>query len=163
LWIAYLEKAVSDRYNAQAGIRMAICAFCQMLRGETVVSLVHSDEKVAAFMDIQPVNPGHVLIVPKMHAASLSDLDEETGGQMFRLAMRISKAVRKIGLQCEGVNMLLADGQVAGQEILHVHLHVIPRFNGDGFGLKFGVGQKVKMSRVVLNEVAGRIRTALAE
>ena len=114
-------------------------------------------------MDVQPVNPGHVLVVPRVHVALLGDLDEETGVQIFKLAMRITKAVRKVGLQREGVNLHLADGQVAGQEILHAHLHIIPRFKGDGFGLKFGVGRRVKISRVVLNEVAGRIRNALEE
>jgi histidine triad (HIT) family protein len=142
---------------------MVVCAFCQILHGEAPASLVYSDDKVAAFMDTQPVNPGHVLVAPRVHATLLNDLDEEIGAQMFRLGMRLSKAVRKTGLQCEGVNLHLADGQVAGQEIPHVHLHVIPRFKGDGFGLKFGIGQRVKISRVVLNEVAGRIRDALEE
>lgn len=140
---------------------MAVCAFCQILHEDAAASLVYSDDKVAAFMDVQPVNPGHVLVVRRVHVALLSDLDEETEAQMFKLVMRITKAVRKVGLQCEGVNLHLADGQVAGQEVLHAHLHIIPRFKGDGFGLKFGVGQRVKISRVVLNEVAGRIRNAL--
>ena len=104
---------------------MAVCAFCQILHGEAAVSLVYSDDRVAAFMDVQPVNPGHVLVVPRVHVALLSDLDEETGGQMFKSATRITKAVREVGLQCEGVNLYLADGQVAGQEVLHVHLHII--------------------------------------
>jgi histidine triad (HIT) family protein len=125
--------------------------------------MVYSDDKVAAFMDVQPVNPGHVLVVPKAHVASLSELDEETGRYLFNVVMRISQAVRKTGLQCEGVNVLLSDGKAAGQEVLHVHFHMIPRFSGDGFGFKFGYGQKVKISRVVLNEVAGRIRAALGE
>lgn len=79
-------------------------------------------------MDIQPVNPGHVLIIPRAHAARLSELDDETGAHMFKIAMRISEALRRSGMKCEGINLFLVDGEAAFQEVFHVHLHVIPRF-----------------------------------
>jgi histidine triad (HIT) family protein len=66
---------------------------------------------------------------------------------MFKVAMRIGDALRRSGIRCEGIDLHLADGQVAGQEIFHVHLHVIPRFAGDGFGLKFGPRYKIRPSR----------------
>jgi histidine triad (HIT) family protein len=119
------------------------------------------DEKCTAFMDIQPVNPGHVLIVPNKHASYLADLDEDTGAQMFRVAQRIAKALRSSGLKCEGVNFFLADGEMAGQEIFHVHLHVFPRFSGDDFDMIFGPTYSVKPDCQTLDEVATKIRSVL--
>jgi len=89
-------------------------------------------------MDIKPVNAGHVLVVPVSHAPYLADLPEDAGAHLFRLARRIAAAMRASGLRCEGINLFLADGEAAMQEVFHTHLHVIPRFRGDGFGLRFG-------------------------
>jgi len=133
------------------------CIFCRIGKGVAPASIVYSDAQVLAFMDILPVNPGHVLIVPKVHAAQLSDLSEETGAQMFRVAMRISKGLRRSSIKCEGVILLLADGEVAGQEVPHVHLHVIPRYAGDGFGMKFGPRYGSKPDRKELDKVASEI------
>jgi histidine triad (HIT) family protein len=88
-------------------------------------------------MDIRPVNPGHVLVVPCAHSALLTDLDEASVGHMFQVAQQVDAALRASGLKCEAVNLFLADGRAAGQEVLHVHLHVIPRFTGDGHHLRF--------------------------
>ena len=84
--------------------------------------------------DDQPVTPGHVLVVPRHHEALLDDLDEELGAKVYRLAHRLSRALRRSGLRCEGVNLFLADGEAAFQEIPHVHLHVFPRYAGGSFG-----------------------------
>ncbi len=140
---------------------MTECIFCRIGKGVAPASIVYSDAQVLAFMDILPVNPGHVLIVPKVHAAQLSGLSEETGAQMFRVAMRISKGLRLSNIKCEGVMLLLADGEVAGQEVLHVHLHVIPRYAGDGFGMKFGPRYGSKPDRKELDKVASEIVVAL--
>ena len=137
------------------------CVFCDIVRGETPASLVYADDQVMAFMDIQPVNPGHLLVVPRIHAAYLADLDGGTGGHMFQVAMMLADAVRRSGVRCEGVNLFLADGHVAGQEIFHVHLHVIPRFEGDGFGFRFGPEYFRLPRRAMLDEVAVDIRQAL--
>ena len=123
--------------------------------------MVFEDELVCAFMDIQPVNPGHVLIIPKQHAMFLHDLHEETGGHMFRIAQRIAVAVRRSGVKCEGVNMFLADGEAAGQEVFHVHLHVFPRFVGDGFGLRFGPEYGKQPAREELDDAAEQIGSQL--
>src|SRR5918911_378225 len=113
------------------------CVICRLLSGELEISMVHQDGLCSAFMDIQPVNPGHLLVVPNRHARYLADLKEEEGAQMFRVAQRLTAALRKSGVKCEGVNFFLADGEAAMQEVFHVHLHVFPRYAGDGFGLKF--------------------------
>lgn len=84
-------------------------------------------------MDIAPVNPGHALIVPRLHAAGLADLPEELGMHLFRVAQRTAAAIRSTAITCEDVNLFLADGEAAFQDVFHVHLHVIPRFSGDQF------------------------------
>src|SRR5580704_12091600 len=111
----------------------ANCIFCKIARGEIPASIAAETETALAMMDIQPVNPGHVLVIPKSHATYLADLDAKVGGDVFQLAMRVARGLRKSGVRCEGVSLYLADGKVAGQEVFHVHLHVIPRFEGDGF------------------------------
>jgi len=114
-----------------------------------------------ALMDVQPVNPGHVLIIPKIHVAQLSELSEETGVRMFKIAMRIAEALRQSGTKCEGINLFLADGEAAGQNIFHVHLHVIPRFRGDGFQIKVGPHYGLKPDRKELDKIAQKIRAIL--
>jgi histidine triad (HIT) family protein len=104
---------------------------------EIEVTKVYEDDSVVAVMDIQPINSGHLFISPKKHIEFISELDEELGAHIFKIAMKLDNALRKSGLKCEGINVFLADGEVAGQEIPHVHLHVIPRFKGDGFSLRF--------------------------
>jgi histidine triad (HIT) family protein len=113
------------------------CVFCQILAGDLPGSFVYRDEVAAVFMDIQPVNPGHLLVLPVRHAAYLADMDGETAAHMMAVAHRMAAALRAGALKCEGVNFFLADGEAAMQEIFHVHLHVFPRFVGDGFGLRF--------------------------
>jgi histidine triad (HIT) family protein len=137
------------------------CIFCKILTGELEISLVYRDDVCAAFMDIQPVNPGHLLVVPNRHAAYLADLKEEEGAQIFRVARRLAGALRNSGVKSEGVNFFLADGEAAMQDVFHVHLHVFPRYDGDGFGLKFPPGYFQRPERKELNEVAEKIRNAL--
>jgi histidine triad (HIT) family protein len=111
--------------------------FCAIVAGTAEASVVHSDEHVVAFMDIRPVVAGHLLVVPRRHAAGLADLDPDDGARVFRVAQRISAAVRRSELPCDGVNLYLADGVAAGQEVFHVHVHVLPRTSADGFRLQF--------------------------
>jgi histidine triad (HIT) family protein len=114
-----------------------------------------------AFMDIQPVNPGHVLVIPKKHSADLSDMEPEEFGRLFITAQKLAAALRSSGIRCEGVNLILADGEVAGQEIFHVHAHVIPRFAEDGFGFRFGPGYSILPERRELDECARKIQSAM--
>jgi histidine triad (HIT) family protein len=137
------------------------CTFCDIVTGQAPASLVHSDDAVLAFMDIQPVNPGHLLVIPRHHAASLSELDPQTGERIFRVGMELAAAVRASEVACEGVNLFLADGEAAGQEVFHVHLHVIPRFRGDGFGFRFGPEYFDLPDRSTLDAVGASIKQAL--
>jgi histidine triad (HIT) family protein len=138
------------------------CIFCRILTGELEGSLVYRDEVCAAFMDIQPINPGHLLVVPTRHAGCLADLNQQEGAEIFRVAQLLSEALRQSGIKCEGVNFFLADGAAAMQEVFHVHLHVFPRYEGDGFGLKFPPRYFQKSERKELNGAADKIKKVLA-
>ena len=81
---------------------MTECIFCDIVGGNAPASIIYRDDLCTAFMDIQPVNPGHVLVVPNRHATGLADLPPETGGQMFRVAQQIAAALRQSGVRCEG-------------------------------------------------------------
>jgi histidine triad (HIT) family protein len=140
---------------------MEECTFCKIVAGRAPASVVYRDDVCIAFMDITPVNPGHLLIVPLKHATYLADLDLQTGGALFKVAQRLSAAVRKSGLRVEGVNLLLADGEAAGQSVFHVHLHVLPRFLGDGFGHRFPATYGQHPRREQLDSNASAIRLAI--
>ncbi|MCP4539095.1 MAG: HIT family protein [Chloroflexi bacterium] len=134
------------------------CIFCEILSGNMPSSIVYQDDVCTAFLDIQPVNPGHLLVIPNRHAAFLADLDEETGAHIFRVAQRLAQALRDSGIKCEGVNLFLSDGEAAMQEVFHVHLNVFPRYKGDGFGLTFDPSYRNKPERSELDEVVKKIR-----
>jgi histidine triad (HIT) family protein len=151
---------LSDEISKEA-ITTAACIFCGIVNGAAPTSIAYADERAVAFMDILPVNERHLLVVPRVHAASLADLDARTGCHLFRWAVDLSKAMWRSGVRCEGVNLFFADGEAAGQEIFRVHLHVIPRFRGDGFGLRFGPEYYDLPGRLLLDEVAARIRRAM--
>jgi histidine triad (HIT) family protein len=136
------------------------CVFCRILAGELPGTFVYRDERCAAFMDIKPVTPGHLLVVSLNHATHLADLDGGAAAHLMEVGHRLAGALRASGLRCEGVNFFLADGEAAGQEVFHVHLHVMPRFRGDGFGLRFGPDY-VERSREELEQSAGSILRAL--
>src|SRR5262245_39221565 len=82
-------------------------------------------------MDIQPVNPGGLVVVPRRHVVALSDLDSGLDARLFALSVDLQRALRSSGLRCEGVNLFLSDGESAGQDVFHTHLLVVPRFAGD--------------------------------
>lgn len=136
------------------------CVFCRIVEGKAEASLLYRDDRVTAFMDTRPVNPGHALVIPNDHRPDLAGLDPVTGGAMFAVAQRLSAALRRSGVRCQGVNLYLADGLAAGQEVLHIHLHVVPRFVGDGFGLR-RVHPPQHPHREDLDAIANQIRAAL--
>jgi histidine triad (HIT) family protein len=140
---------------------MPECIFGQIIAGTAPASVVYRDEVCLAFMDIQPVNPGHLLVVPLVHAEQLAELDQASAARLMTVAQRLGGALRTTGLPCEGVNLLLADGEAAGQDVFHVHLHVVPRFAGDGFGFRFPATYYQRPPRAELDQAAQRVRAAL--
>jgi histidine triad (HIT) family protein len=139
----------------------AECAFCRIVAGQADAILVLQDERVTAFMDAHPVTTGHVLVVPNRHAGDLLALDEDSARALLPAAQRVAEALRRSGVPCDGVNLLLADGTVAGQTVFHVHLHVIPRTRGDGFGLRRPLGSLRSPGRSALETTAAAIRAGL--
>ena len=137
------------------------CIFCDILANLAPANFVHQDELCCAFMDIHPVNPGHVLVVPRSHAALLAELDVASVGRMMQVAQRVDVALRSSGIQCEGVNLFMADGRAAGQDVFHVHLHVFPRFHGDGHHLRFSPAYFTPTSASELQKNAELIRAQL--
>lgn len=136
--------------------------FPKILNGELPASFVYRDEWVSAFMDVQPVTPGHVLVVPNVKAASLAELPPEYGARMFQLGQSIAASIRKSNLKSDGVNLFLADGVAAGQTVFYLHLHVIPRFEGDGFGMQFPPDYNQRPERDELEDNASLIRAGMA-
>ncbi|MDQ4100370.1 MAG: HIT family protein [Chloroflexota bacterium] len=134
------------------------CVFCAIVAGRAPASVLYDDDHVLAFLDIRPITPGHLLVIPKRHAPYLADLDEATGERMYRVATRLAQAVRASGLRCEGVNLFLADGEAAGQEVFHVHLHVFPRFAGDQ--VRIDGDWSSHPTRAELDATATELRTA---
>ena len=135
--------------------------FEQILAGNLPATIVYRDDLVAAFLDIQPITPGHTLVVPVVKAASLAALPPATGERMFTVAQRIAAALRVSDFACEGVNLVLADGVAAGQTVFHLHLHVFPRHADDGFRWKLPERYYTPPPRADIEAMGEKIRHAL--
>jgi histidine triad (HIT) family protein len=133
--------------------------FADIIAGNAESSMVYQDDIAVAFMDIRPFTSGHVLVVPRQQARSLAELPPEIGAHLFVVGQKVAAALRASDPRCAGINFFLADGEVAGQEIFHVHLHVIPRTNGDGFGLR---ARPMSPRRSELDAKATEISTEIA-
>lgn len=144
-----------DAHGAQAH-----CTFCDLIQGAAEVSICHEDADSIAFMDIQPVNNGHVLVVPRQHYESLTDVPQELGLHLFKVTMRIAAAVRKVS-GCDDLNIVVNSGAEAGQDEPHYHVHIIPRRQGDGFDVPLPFDGSAMPERSVLDAYAARIVSAL--
>ncbi len=108
------------------------CIFCRIGRGEIPSVKLYEDELVLSFLDIAPINHGHLLVIPKEHHTSPSTIPENIAGRMFSVAGRLGTALKR-ALDADGFNFHLADGTCAGQVVMHAHMHVVPRHSDDGF------------------------------
>ena len=135
------------------------CSFCAIVAGRAEASVVHQDETVVAFMDLHPVTPGHLLVVPREHAVGLEDLDGATSAHVWSVGHDMARALRRSGMRSEGINIFLCDGEVAFQTVFHFHLHVIPRYAGDGWTLK---AESPERERSLLDSDAQAIKDAIA-
>jgi len=109
------------------------CIFCQIVDGDIPARVVYEDDDVLAFLDANPMAPGHTLVVPKAHYETLGDLPEDDGGAVFSTLHRLAPLVEG-AVDADASTVAFNNGEAAGQEIPHVHGHVIPRFEGDGGG-----------------------------
>ena len=115
---------------------MPECIFCRIAAGEVPSTKVHEDGVCLAFMDIGPLAPGHVLVVPKAHYEMIWDVPEAQAAHLGAQVAALAAAV-KDAAGAEGVNVLQNNGRVSGQEVMHVHFHLIPRRAGDGLGYRW--------------------------
>jgi histidine triad (HIT) family protein len=112
------------------GDREPDCLFCKIVAGEIPSERVDEDERTVAFMDINPATRGHVLVIPRAHAANLLEIDAEDLAATVAAAQRLARtAVERFG--ADGVNLLNSSGPAAWQTVFHFHVHVIPRYEGD--------------------------------
>lgn len=136
---------------------MTDCIFCKIAKDEIPASKLYESRNFMVFLDISPANKGHALIVPKMHAQSLTDLPEHVAQEFGELQLRVSKAVMQ-STNAEGFNLLLNDGRAAGQEVMHAHMHIMPRFSTDDFHFKW---THKKYGEGEVQEYSERIKTNL--
>ena len=133
------------------------CVFCRIVAGEAPAHAVYEDERTLAFMDINPATDGHTLVVSKRHVRDLWSLPEEEGTAVWRSARRVALALRE-GLRPDGLNILQSNGSAALQTVFHYHVHLIPRYEGDGIHVPL---MRAPGDRSRLAEFADRIRAGL--
>ena len=107
------------------------CPFCDIVRRDEHAREVYRDEHVVAFFPLEPATLGHTLIVPRMHIPDIWSLDDDTAGHLARVTVRLSAAVRE-ALSPAGLNVIQSNGAAATQTVFHLHVHVVPRWEGDG-------------------------------
>ena len=135
------------------------CVFCAIIAGQAPAVRIHEDDDFLAILDIRPFTRGHTLVIPKSHTVDLTDTSAATVAGMVTLGQRIARAARRSGLHADGNNIAINDGKAAFQSVFHIHLHVVPRRNGDK--LSFAKGLVVR--RDPDREATGALlRTALA-
>ena len=113
---------------------MEDCIFCKIVKGDIPSSKVFEDDKFYAFLDISPVNKGHVLVIPKEHHETLTDLPEGLIKGYLATVKKVAEAVMK-GMRADGYNVQMNNYKAAGQVVFHTHVHIVPRYEGDGLEL----------------------------
>ena len=107
------------------------CIFCSIVAGDVPARTVYETDEVVAFLDANPLARGHTLVIPKTHAARVGDLDADRASALFDAVAELTPRVQA-AVDADAANVGINDGEAAGQEVPHVHAHVIPRFEGDG-------------------------------
>jgi histidine triad (HIT) family protein len=120
------------------------CVFCKIVAKQAPASIICEDSLVMAFLDIRPLNRGHTLVIPKAHYYDIFDIPEDLLGQVHAISRRISLAIRK-ATNADGISIIQQNGKAAGQDIFHLHVHVVPRFEGQKLP-RFSDLQEVKRS-----------------
>lgn len=106
------------------------CIFCKIIVGEIPSNTIYEDENFKVFLDISPATRGHAVLIPKKHVENIYELEDEIASKALIVASKVAKAMKE-ELQCEGLNLLQNNGEVAGQTVFHFHIHLIPRYVHD--------------------------------
>lgn len=113
---------------------MSDCIFCKISGGEIPSTTLYEDDSFRVIFDLGPASKGHALILPKKHFDDVFSMDEETASKVFVVAAKVAKAMKEV-LKCDGMNILQNNGTIAGQTVFHFHMHLIPRYEGDGINI----------------------------
>jgi histidine triad (HIT) family protein len=136
------------------------CVFCEIVAGNAPAIKIYEDDDYLAILDIRPFTRGHTLVLPKRHTVDLTDTPPDTCADMVKLGQRIARAARESGLHADGNHLVFNDGKAAMQSVFHIHLHVLPRQNGD----KLSFAKNMLLRRDPDREESGRmLREALAQ
>ncbi len=138
--------------------RESSCHFCAIAGHHAPASILYENEQAMAFLDLFPATMGHALVIPKGHWEGLYELPEQIAGEVMAAAVVVAQGIKRV-LSPAGLNLIHATGPAAGQTVPHLHLHLVPRYQGDGVTLRFGHGS-VSADRRKLDRLAGDIRSA---
>ena len=105
------------------------CVFCRIVRKEAPASIIYEDDLALAFLDIRPLNEGHTLVIPKAHHETVYDISEDLNAHISKIVKKIAVAVKN-AMKADGITIIQQNGHAAGQEVFHLHVHVVPRYEG---------------------------------
>lgn len=132
------------------------CIFCRILSGEIPGAMLYGNEAAAAFLDVNPVAPGHALVVPRKHSETLLDISSKDRTMLMEAVQHVAHAVT-MGVNAEGFNVLMNNRPAAGQVVPHAHIHIVPRFAGDGLrlwpGKPYREGQMKRIHEQILKHI----------
>lgn len=135
---------------------MEDCIFCKIIKKQIPSEIIYEDDKIFAFLDISPANPGHTLIVPKEHYPTIMETPEDVLKSLIVAVKKIAKAVKE-GVGADGLNIGINTEKAAGQIIFHTHIHIIPRFEGDGLQMwpqgKYQPGQAENIKKEIIKNL----------
>ncbi|RLG56699.1 MAG: HIT family protein [Candidatus Hydrothermarchaeota archaeon] len=124
-----------------------MCIFCKIVNKEIPAKIIYEDDEIMAFLDINPRNEGHTLVIPKKHYDNLLEAPDNTLAEMMRVAKLLCQRMKN-KLNAKGFNIVINVEKVAGQEINHLHLHIVPRYAEDGEVISFGEVKEVELNGV---------------
>lgn len=120
-------------------MKNANCIFCKIAAGEIPSRTLYEDDHFRVIMDISPASKGHAIILPKNHGADVYELSDEDASKIFVVAKKVAAAMKKV-LNCDGLNIVQNNGELAGQTVFHFHMHLIPRYQNDGVMIQWKPG-----------------------
>jgi histidine triad (HIT) family protein len=133
------------------------CVFCKIVQKQIPVSIVYEDTRVLAFLDIKPLNEGHTLVIPKAHYENIFDVPGELIEYVHGVTKKIAFAVKKT-TNADGISIIQQNGKAAGQDVFHLHVHIVPRYEGQKLP---SFSELSEATREELNQTATKIRKYL--
>ena len=138
------------------------CIFCDLVHGAAEVSMVYEDATAIAFLEVQPVNAGHVLVVPREHYEHVQDIPRHVAAHLFDVATKLIPVILQASDMAD-LNIIVNSGAAAGQHVMHYHIHLIPRRDGDGFEVPLPFPGSIMPNREQMEAMAARIGSLLRD